>query len=421
MIVTGLGKSDTGTQRDHNEDACLVDDDLSLYVVSDGIGGHAAGEVASETAVRSVAQYLRGRAETIERIRRRSAELGDLRALVERAVQTACHDVHTLARNSPGRAGMGATLTLVLVVGDSAVMAHVGDSRLYLYRSGTVHQVTSDHTMVSELIRAGALPSEDARTSPYAHVLTRSVGPQEAVPVDTLVFDVLPGDRLMLCSDGLGDYIDDMELLAMQLGGDDFDAIPENLVRFANESGGHDNVTTVLVRIEAGAPEREEATKRADHLISRMRALESVFLFEDLSLAHLTRVLQACEIVEAIEGEALVREGGPCNRLLVIVDGTLSLIKSGLEVEELGPGKHIGATSLLETCTSRHMVRAKRDSKLLALSQASFWRLLKSRPWLGLALLERLARLLNRERERLIQSLDKHDLPPNSLLPSDLT
>ena len=419
MIATGLGKTDEGKQRDHNEDSFLVDNDLALYIVSDGVGGHAAGEVASATAVQSVGRYFREKYATIDRVRSRKAELGDLRALAEKAVQAACRDIFNLAQSTPGRAGMGATLTLVLVVGDSAVMAHVGDSRLYLFRHGAVHQVSSDHTMVAELLRVGAIAPEEAKSNPYAHVLTRSVGTREAVPVDTLVFDVLPGDRLMMCSDGLGDYVDDTEWLAMVLGNEDFDGIPEDLIKFANDSGGHDNITTVLIRIEADAPETEEAVARADELKSTMSALESVFLFEDLSLAHLTRVLQACELIEVEEGEVLVKEAGACNRLVVVVAGGLTLSQDGREVGQLGPGKHMGTTSLLETCSARFTVRAKEPSKLLVLKQAPFWQLLQSRPWLGLSLLERLGRFLSRDRERLIKSLGRRDVLPNSILPSD--
>lgn len=419
MIATGLGTSDAGKQRDHNEDAFLVDNELSLYVVSDGIGGHAAGEIASSTAVQSVASYLRDKASTIERVRQRAAELGDLRALAERAVQTACRDVFALARATPGRAGMGATLTMVLVVGDSAVMAHVGDSRLYLCRHGAVHQVSSDHTMVAELLRAGAIPPEETKTNPYAHVLTRSVGTQEAVPVDTLVFDLLPGDRLLLCSDGLGDYVEDHDVLAMLLANEDFDAIPEDLIRFANEAGGHDNITAVMVRLEADVVEQDAAVRRAAAVKSTLEALESVFLFEDLSLAHLTRVLQACEMIDIAAGDELVNEGGACNRLVVVVEGSLALSRDGRDVGTLGAGDHMGATSLLETCKARFTVHAKVESRLLVLGQASFWALLQSRPWLGLSLLERLGRFLSRERERLISTLDRRDVPPHSLLPSD--
>lgn len=418
MLAIGLGHTDKGKQRGHNEDAYLVDNDLGLYIVSDGMGGHAAGEVASATAVDSVVRVIREHRATIDRVRRRNAELGDLRAIVEKAVQTACYDVYHLARTSTGRAGMGATLTMILVVGDSAVMAHVGDSKLYLYRRGAVHQVSSDHTMISELLRAGAMTSAEAKTNPYAHVLTRSVGTREAVVVDTLVFDLIPDDRLMLCSDGLSDFIDDMEWLALKLGDEDFDAIPESLIGYANEMGGHDNITSVVVRVDS-EPEEEAAEARAEAVQSAMGALGSVFLFEDLPLAHLTRVLQACELRELPEGTVLVREAGACDRLIVVVEGALSLTRGDREVGQLGPGKHMGATSLLDVCSARFTVRAKEPTKLLVLQQAPFWKLLQSRPWLGLSLLERLARLLSRDRLRLIESLENGDEIRDSILPSD--
>jgi hypothetical protein len=185
--------------------------------------------------------------------------------------------------------------------------------------------MSNDHTMAAELARSGVIRAEDIRSSTYVNVLTRSIGTREAVPVDTLVIDILPGDRFLLCSDGLAGCLEDLDWLAERLGADDFDGIPDELVGFANAAGGQDNITALVVQIESDATEPVVVRARANELHTTLASLEAVFLFEDLSLAHLTRVLNACD-VEAFEPGAFVRkERQMCAELIAVVDGALSV------------------------------------------------------------------------------------------------
>jgi len=225
--------------RDHNEDSFYTDDGLGLYIVADGVGGAAAGEVASKIAVEVSVKTVSDGLATV------GPTLADV---VRAAVKAAARAVHDSSTQDPKLDGMATTLTLLLVRGGDAAVAHVGDSRLYLLRDGKLDQVTSDHTAMAELVRMGVLSEKNARNGQFGHVLSRSLGRDPEVEPDVLPLEVEPGDRLLLCSDGLSDHVHtDQDLLV------DFDAplseIPDSLVDFANAAGGHDNVTVVVVEI----------------------------------------------------------------------------------------------------------------------------------------------------------------------------
>ena len=295
---------------------------------------------------------------------------------------------------------MGCTLTALLIAGSKAAMAHVGDTRLYLWRGGSLHQLSTDHTMVEELVQAGAIPREGAQNHPFSSTLTRAIGSQESVRVDTLLFDVLPSDRYLLCSDGLSNYVDDPGDLASRVGGADIESVPDELVAFANERGGRDNVTAVIVGVDVDPAERPLALALANDVEVKLDVLGSVFLFEDLTLAQLARVLSACR-VEAFEaGEAVLDEGEPCSRLIVVLEGRFVLETDGRTRGELPSGDHVGETTLLRRRPSRASVRAKVRGRILVLEGEAFRALARSRPWLGVALFERLGRRLSLAADR---------------------
>jgi serine/threonine protein phosphatase PrpC len=208
LQIHGTAASDRGRRRQSNEDAFFADDALGLYVVCDGMGGHRAGEVASTLATEAVVDIVR--AWRTEQAAPPTADLSPTTLLetVQEAVAHACRVVHRAATDDLTRAGMGCTLTMLLVAGRRAVMGHVGDTRLYLLREGKLHQLSHDHTMAADLARMGDIPKDEIKTHRLAHVLTRCIGGHTAVPVDTLSVDLLPGDRFILCSDGLSDYAD---------------------------------------------------------------------------------------------------------------------------------------------------------------------------------------------------------------------
>ncbi len=242
--------SHVGMKRDHNEDAFLANDEVGLYVVADGMGGHAAGEVASWEAVEAVHGMVRRTKEVVEAYRTSPSEdtVAGLRRLVESAIQAATYMVFGIAEQDPTHKGMGTTITVMLVVHNIAVLGSVGDSRAYLIRGERTWQVTEDHTLVQLQMKAGLITAEQAKASPRGNVITRAVGPRDYVQVDTFVVPVQTGDRYLLCSDGLHGYLEPPEI-APVLKQHPLKDSCQKFIDVANQRGGKDNITCVVVEI----------------------------------------------------------------------------------------------------------------------------------------------------------------------------
>ena len=210
-------KTDVGRVRDANEDSFLVDESIDLFVVADGMGGHAAGEVASNVAVHTVRDTVWKERELLDKFERGvdTATRQDVLRVMELAVQNACSAVFAEAQKDPSKRGMGTTLVVLLLIGTRGFIAHVGDSRIYLVRADSVHQLTEDHSLINELLKRGRLTPEQIAKLNMKNAVTRAVGVYESVEVDTLDFDVLAGDRFLLCSDGLSEYVQPSDLIRL--------------------------------------------------------------------------------------------------------------------------------------------------------------------------------------------------------------
>ncbi len=246
----GAGRTDVGQRRKFNEDAFLVDDALGIYVVADGMGGHAAGDVASQLAVESVHNFIAREKDVFERVRAGQHDGETMqRALrvVESAVQAATYMIFATAEHEPKQRGMGTTVSVLVACNDLAITGQVGDSRIYRVRGGEVTPLTEDHTLVAWQIRQGVITKEEAAKSPHRNVITRAVGSRDYVQVDTALVDVYAGDRFLVCSDGLHGYLsDDHELI--ELCGAEIDEAAQAFINLANQRGGKDNITAILVQ-----------------------------------------------------------------------------------------------------------------------------------------------------------------------------
>jgi protein phosphatase len=230
-LVTGAA-TDVGRVRDGNEDAYLVDDAMGLVAVADGIGGHRAGEVASATAIEAL-----------------RAAVGSGRTLRE-AIEDANAAVFAKAQTDMNLRGMGTTMTAgTLVAGNTILLGHVGDSRAYLLRDGELQQVTVDHSLVEELVQEGRLTADEAAVHPQRSIITRSIGTDPEVSVDVYPVELVPGDRLVLCSDGLTDMVHPDAIAAIVRREDDPARAANALVDAANQAGGVDNITVVVVAV----------------------------------------------------------------------------------------------------------------------------------------------------------------------------
>lgn len=250
MIVRSTGRSDVGRRRTLNEDAFLIDDEVGVYLVADGMGGHAAGEVASAEAVAAAFGMVKQAKPKLTPLTEPLVD-DDVRAalrVMESAIQAATYMVYSLAELDRGKSGMGTTISGMLILGEFAVTAQVGDSRIYQIRDGQAAQLTEDHTLIAWQLREGIISLDEARRSPHKNVITRAVGNREYVQVDTTIVHCEPGDRFLICSDGLHGYLRTAEIpIIAELGG--AEAV-ERFIGLANERGGKDNITAVLVEIE---------------------------------------------------------------------------------------------------------------------------------------------------------------------------
>jgi hypothetical protein len=264
--------------------------------------------------------------------------------------------------------------------------------------------------MAAELLQAGLIDEDELMHHQYSHVLSRALGPQRNVRVDTLVIDIAPGDRFLLCSDGLHEYLEDEAWLARELGvAEGLEDAAEELVTFANTAGGHDNITALVVDIRPDEPEIEIVDEMSVDLQHRFDAIAGVFLFEKLSLALLARVLNHCEINDYEAGDVVVTEGEPCEQLMVVLDGTFIVSHEGNPDGFFVRGEHAGVTTLLAPRRARATLTAREPSRLLLLKRKPFWKLIRQRPWLGVGLLERLGRRLSLDLDRSIERREDGD------------
>lgn len=244
-VVELAERSDTGRVRDHNEDRSYASP--TLVAVADGMGGALAGEVAAQIAVDAMDNL--------------TAPM-DARE-VQRAIEHANRTIRDMASRDSGKAGMGTTMTAVAVEAGRADIVHVGDSRAYLWRDGALRQLTEDHSVVAELVRRGSISEEEAEHHPHRNVITRALGAEPDVQVDRVSEELVDGDVLLLCSDGLYGEVGDAEVTEVLSEAASLEAAAEALVERANRNGGSDNVTVVLARIGHGPPAEALSSNRS--------------------------------------------------------------------------------------------------------------------------------------------------------------
>jgi serine/threonine protein phosphatase PrpC len=250
MRVRYFGHTDVGMKRAHNEDAFLADPELGLFVVCDGVGGRARGEIASREAVDFIWEWFKREEKNLAELRAggTSSELvPKLCQLMRGAIQNATYMVHSLGQLNPEQRGMSTTASAFYVAGSIGIVGQVGDSRVYLARDNRVSQLTEDHTLVNYQLKHGLISPEEAKRSRIRNVITRAVGHKDYVEVDTLPIPLFPRDRILLCSDGLHGYLTDSALQKI-MAKDVQEAVLES-IRFANEQGGSDNITSLLIEL----------------------------------------------------------------------------------------------------------------------------------------------------------------------------
>lgn len=250
-MLNGGGCTDLGRTRPINEDGYYISDynkecEAIYAVVADGMGGHQAGEVASTMAICEIRDAVNERCFG-------GMTGSDIKDMLVTAVKKANRMIYQKSQEVQSLGGMGTTVTMCLIFDDKGFVAHVGDSRAYVLRDGQLHQITTDHSLVHELVKIGQITAEEAAHHPQKNVITRALGTDSGVEIDLYEFTVLPGDLVLLCSDGLTNMLSDPELIEIltEKQSDSLTGLAEKLIASANEKGGFDNITAVLLAKES--------------------------------------------------------------------------------------------------------------------------------------------------------------------------
>ena len=250
MKVTAAGLSDIGRKRKGNEDSYHIDPERGLFIVADGMGGHVAGEVASRLAVQTIQEFMR-LSDTDSEITwpfEFDENLSEGGNRIQAAIQLANREIGRHMASQEEHRGMGTTVVTAVIADDSCYIGHVGDSRAYLIRDGEIRQLTRDHTFVNEQVEKGFLSKAEADRHPARNILTRAVGSADDLTVDLSETPLKSGDYVLLCSDGLSSMVEDQDILkVVEEKKDNIEEACAGLVNLANEHGGWDNVTAVLI------------------------------------------------------------------------------------------------------------------------------------------------------------------------------
>jgi len=379
MEIIAQASTDIGRKKRSNEDNFHISPELKLYVVADGMGGHAAGEVASAQAVETI------RSVVSEGIGAGQIPLDDsgrhqLLSLLERAVRQAGRDIYSLAEEDISKRGMGTTVSLLLLTPTRGYIAHVGDSRIYLVRNEEVFQLTDDHSLIRELIKNKKMTPEEAENSPYRNALTRAVGVYADVEVDLLDFEVAEDDYFLLCSDGLSNYFNEDSEVWSTISEDRFESSPSRFVDMANARGGKDNITALVVHIK-----RKDS--KQDDIAFRLNILREMPIFQHLEYVELIEVLNVSRQRLFQPGDEIFAEGTEGDEMFVILDGRVSIRKSGQEVITLVQGGHFGEMALMDRNQRSAAAVATEATRVISVQRRPLFHLMQQNKEIAVKLL----------------------------------
>lgn len=392
MKANGYALSDPGLKRSANEDYYLMDEEIGLFVVCDGVGGHVAGGVASEMAGKMIRQVMNDGRTIIQKYNadRSLKNRAIVAGLLQKAILAANEQIYRMAEVDVLKRGMCTTVAALVVLDDYAILAHVGDSRIYLYRSNQVHQLTEDHKYAIEMVKRGMMKAEDAAKSPQANVLTRAVGIQPAVQVDTLQLELANGDLFLLCSDGLHNYADRNELKNRFSSGDPT-KLPLQLVDFAKSQGGSDNVTVITVKLEM-----ERAAQ--DDVVDALKKTEifgKIPMFRYLGYTEMTKALSIAHLKQFAAGAAVVKQGDPSDEMYIIAAGETDVLKNNVKIAERKKGDFFGEMGIFDNAPRSATVTARTPVTAITLHRKDLLELLRQESQIAVKLLWALNRELN--------------------------
>jgi serine/threonine protein phosphatase PrpC len=372
-----FAKTDIGRKRSQNEDSFLVDQDLNLFIVADGMGGHAAGEIASNIAAKEVKKIFQDNQALLTKFKEDPIKSNRwaVKELMDKAIQAANERVYQLSRLDPQRKKMGTTLTCFLLLENHGLIGHVGDSSIHLIRNKNIHQLTDDHTLAHLYISQGRLTKKEAEKSPYQNVLTRAVGVQEWIQADLIDFELEPDDQFIMASDGLTGYLSPLEIQEY-VRTVEIDQVPPSMILAANEKGGRDNITVVAIQIEKIIPEETllaSATRKIE-------SLKKIPLFKKLTYQQLTQMANILVEEHYREDEKIITEGEIGDKFFICLEGVVRVQKSGSILSELKAGDYFGEMALVDNMPRSADVIVSKDCHILSMTRSDLFHLIKENP-----------------------------------------
>ncbi len=412
-------QTDCGKKRQYNEDFLDFDESLGVFIVCDGMGGHQAGDVASKLGAQTIKKVLLENTQ-LKDLLDRPIGTSERKAVIEilsQAISAANQEIYDyslqMSSEEHKSSGMGTTLAMGLKASNGIFIAHVGDSRAYLLRGRKVLTLTEDHSFVNELLRAGQISPEQARKHPQRNIITRAMGAGEVVCPDIMFYEIVEGDMIILCSDGLHGYFSDNDFLRYQRDCP-FDLLAPRMIEHALDGGGKDNITVMLLKWG-----NDEAPPLHPHDITvqtKIETLMKINLFKALSYKETTQLLEVIHIHNCEGNEELIRQGDQGEDMFVILKGEVDVIIDSQLVTQLKPGNYFGEMSLIDKSPRSASIRSKSPCKLMQLHRDELFPLLKREPRIGLKIFWAFLQTMNqrlRDNNKLLQNIGPQSLDKN--------
>jgi PPM family protein phosphatase len=375
MNLISFSATHLGKVKDQNEDFYYANEQDGIFIIADGMGGHAAGEIASRMAVDVTLTSLQPKQEelvqlsTVDSAENRKRIL----AILEEVVRAADQAIYDRAQNEPEKRGMATTIDVLFIINGSAFIAHVGDSRVYLVRNQQSFLLTTDHTLANHLFSQGKLSAEEIEKIPHKHALMRALGMASGTQIDALHLDLLRGDKFLLCTDGLSHYFKNNQDLLSLWGDITSQGVAEDMIQFANQQGGRDNTTVIMISVDdPGIPQRHVETTQ------KIRLLQHISLFKELSYQEMLQLLPLTQEINVATGDVLIKEGEPGDELFILLSGQVEVISEGVNITTLGPGNQFGELALVDDRPRSATIKALEPSRLLLLTRADFRQLTRN-------------------------------------------
>lgn len=379
MRFEAVGLTDTGRERESNQDHWGMDvvpvpgaeygAVVGIFAIADGVGGRSHGEVASAMFCDEVLRHVSQVAEFTHYTAARDRQLRkSLLQLLQRAASRVGSRIYASAEADDELSGMSTTGIVLVTVDNGAFIAHVGDSRAYLVRGDRIYRLTEDHTVATQLMKEGMIQPEEVDEHVFAHVLTRAFGASPTVDVDTLFVRTSPGDRFVLCTDGLHGHLRGADIHRFARRFEEGPHLAARLIEEANARGGEDNITCVVIDAVGTA----EPTTRLDavELDARIAMMRQLFLFQDLNEQEVMRVLRIAHHRDVAAGELIIRDGAVGHDFYVVLEGTARVTKGGEALTTIGPGGHFGELALIDDVRRSADVEALTPMTVLTIERA---------------------------------------------------